>query len=140
MRKDARNCLMNNITGSHQLRGCNEVILWKKWQVAINRIHVFVNYISILKNTNAEIFAIKVEDFTTASNKKFIHAFYILIVSNYKFNLLYAIHYRVVYSMVFRNSWYIVKIYWHCGTSYIAFRYLESQKAIKTTLRKILTF
>ena len=73
------------------------------------------------------------EGFTTASNKNFIHAFSILIASYYIFNLLYAIHYKVVYSIVFRNSLNIVKIYWQCGTLFIAFRYSELQKAIKIT-------
>ena len=131
---------MENRTGSYQLRGCNEIIWWKRWQVAINWVHVFINYISILENTKAEVFAIKAEDFTTASNRKFIHAFYMLIASNYIFNLLYAIHYIVVYSMVFRKSSNFAKIYWQCGTLFMAFRYLELQKAIKITLRKILTF
>ena len=43
----------------------------------MNRIQ-FIKCISILQNTNVKIFAIKVEDFTTASNKNFIHAFSIL--------------------------------------------------------------
>ena len=63
-----------------------------------------------------------------------------LIASNYIFNLLYAIHYIVVYSMVFRKSSNFAKMYWQCETLFMAFRYLELQKAIKITLRKILTF
>ena len=90
------NYLMENITGSHQLRGCNEIIEWKRCQGAINWVHFFIDYVSIPGNTNVEIFAIKVEDFTTASNKKFIHAFYILIASHYIFNLLHAMHYMLV--------------------------------------------
>ena len=135
------NYLMENITGSDQLRGWNEIIWWKRWQVAITLVHVFINYIRILENTNVEIFPIKVEDFTTASNKKkIIHVFYILIVSHFIFNLLYAIHYIVVYSMVFRNSSKILKIYCQCETLFIVFRHSELQKTIKITLRKLLTF
>ena len=92
-----------------------------------------MNCSSILENTNVEIFAINVKDFATASNKSFIHVFSILFASHYVFNLLYATICIVVYSMVFRNSSNIVKIYWQCGTLFIVFRYSELRKAIKIT-------
>ena len=61
----------------------------------MNRIQ-FIKCISILQNTNVKIFAIRVEDFTTASNKNFIHAFSILTALHHAFNLLYATRYVVV--------------------------------------------
>ena len=99
-------CTTNNFT---LIRRCNEIIWWKRWKVvSINWVHVFINCVSILENTNAEIFVIKVEDFTTASNKNFFHAFSLLIALHYVFNLLYTTQYIVVYQHG------ISKLFEHC--------------------------
>ena len=55
-------------------------------------IQVYISYINLSGNASVELFAIKVEDFTIASTKDFIHTFSILITSRYLFNLLYTLY------------------------------------------------
>ena len=62
----------------------------------------------MLENTNVEIFAIKVENFTIASNKNFVHTFSILIILHYVLNFLFSTQYIVVYQHG------ISKLFEHC--------------------------
>ena len=55
-------------------------------------MQVYISYIILSENASVELFAIKVEDFTIASTKDFIHTFSILITSSYLFNLLYTLY------------------------------------------------
>ena len=55
-------------------------------------MQVYISYIILTENASVELFAIKVEDFTIASTKDFIHTFSILITSPYLFNLLYTLY------------------------------------------------
>lgn len=55
-------------------------------------MQVYISYINLSENASVELFAIKVEDFTIASTKDFIHTFSILIASRYLFNLFYTLY------------------------------------------------